>query len=116
MGNMNVAYQRPAKSLLELQREIKVWPNGQADKGFITGYPSANFTGHNPNQAGVVMGYDIGTYIDGSINEPDGRALAEYLRTEASSKFQYLIHDMGTEAEGQRPMIAGNLTGWQRQP
>jgi|GEM_PF-3906109 len=113
MVNMNVGYVRPARSLTTLQAELNaIWPGRQPDLGFVTGYKSAgNFSGHNPNNLGIVMAYDIGTYVNGSINEPDGRALADYLRTDCNEKLQYLIHDMGP-AGVQQPMIAGNHTNW----
>lgn len=113
MVNMNVPYVRPAKSLTQLQRELNdVWPTRQADLGFVTGYKSAsNFTGHNPNDQGIVMAYDIGTYVDGQINEPAGRALADFLRTDCNEKLEYIIHDMSEGAP--RPMIAGNHTNWE---
>lgn len=112
MVNMNVGYVRPARSLTTLQAELnEVWPGRQPDLGFVTGYKSPdNFSGHNPNNLGIVMGYDIGTYVSGAIGESDGRALADYLRTDCNEKLQYLIHDMSAGAP--RPMIAGNHTGW----
>lgn len=119
MVNMSVAYVRPNRSLTTLQAELnKKWPGRQADKGFITGYKAAaNFTGHNADNNGICHAYDVGTYIDGDINEPDGRALAEHLRQLGENGFGplswgYIIHDMGTEDEGQLPMIAGTFNGW----
>lgn len=116
---MSVPYLRPAKSLTTLASELnQVWPGRGADLGFVTGYKAAdNLTGHNPNEKGICMAFDIGIHATNKgINPATGRDLAEYLRSKANEKFQYLIHDMGTEAEGVRPKIAGNHTGWKWQP
>ncbi|MFQ4150271.1 LysM peptidoglycan-binding domain-containing protein [Arthrobacter sp. LAPM80] len=116
---MSVPFVRPAKSLTTLEGELnQAWPGRGPDLGFITGYKAAdNLTGHNPNEKGICMAFDIGIHATGQgISPAAGRDLAEYLRRDANEKFQYLIHDMGTEAEGVRPKIAGNHTGWKWQP
>lgn len=116
---MSVPYVHPAKSLTTLAGELNsVWPGRGPDLGYITGYKAAgNFTGHNPNERGVCMAFDIGIHSTAKgIKPAHGRDLSEYLRRYANEKFQYLIHDMGTEAEGVRPKIAGNHTGWKWQP
>lgn len=119
VANLSVPYVRPAKSLTSLANELNVvWLGRGVDLGFVTGYKAAdNFTGHNPNERGIVMAFDIGIHATATgIRPADGRNLAEYLRSQANEKFQYLIHDMGTESEGVRPQIAGNHTGWEWQP
>ncbi|MBW4094577.1 MAG: LysM peptidoglycan-binding domain-containing protein [Acidobacteria bacterium] len=112
MPNYNVTYARPAKSLLKLRDELNaVWPGRfTGTDGFLTGYGQGQLTGHNPNHLGHVMAFDISTAIGQNIDEPTGRALAEYLRSQANIKFRYLIHDMSEGAPA--PKIAGDFDGW----
>lgn len=113
MPNYNVQYARPAKSLLKLRDELnQVFPvRFTGTDGFLTGYGQGQITGHNPNQFGHVMAFDISTPADGEhITEAEGRDLADYLRTQANIKFRYLIHDMSAGAP--LPEIAGDFNGW----
>lgn len=111
MPNYAVVHQRPAKSLLKLRDELNaVFPNRfTGTDGFISGYGQFNKTGHNPNNLGHTMAFDISTPANGEhITEAEGRALAEYFRSQMNRKFWYLIHDQGAGAP--EPMIAGNHT------
>lgn len=114
MPNYNVVYQRPANSLLKLRDELNAVFPGRftGTDGFITGYGQYGKSGHNPNNLGHVMAFDISTPANGQqIDEATGRALADYLRTKANMKFKYLIHDQSAGAPA--PKIAGDFSGWE---
>lgn len=118
MANYAIAYQRPAKSLLKLRDELNsVFPGRfTGTDGFVSGYDGPNnrtygLSGHNPNQLGHCMAFDISTPANGEqIDEATGRALADYLRLKANEKFKYLIHDQGPVAP--EPRIAGDFSKW----
>lgn len=118
MPNYAVVHARPAKSLLKLRDELNaVFPNRfTGTDGFISGYGQLNKTGHNPNNLGHTMAFDISTPANGEhITEAEGRTLSEYLRAEMNRKFRYIIHDMGAGAP--EPKIAGDHVkdfGWAR--
>lgn len=112
MPNYDIGYVRPAQMLLSLRDELNyVFPSRfTGTDGFVSGYGKLGISSHNANNLGHCMAFDISTAVNQLIDEPTGRALADYLRTKKSDLFSYLIHDM---SEGfPAPKIAGNQTNW----
>lgn len=114
MPNMAVQYRGPNPALLTLTKELRArFGDPARTYEFVTGYKSpGNYSGHNPDNNGIVHAVDIFTDDHGNIPEAEGRALAERLRLvgAATNRFAYLIHDMSAGAP--QPMIAGQHTNW----
>jgi hypothetical protein len=109
--NYDQPYLGPAASLLQLRDELNdVFPGRYTGTdGFVTGYGKNQITGHNPDKYGRCMAFDISTPANGQqIDEPTGRALADFLRTQCNTRFRYLIHDMSADAPA--PKIASDNT------
>lgn len=113
MVNLLVAYVRGNYALSTLVAEISAkWGRPERPYEFVTGWKSAtNFSGHCPDNNGVVHGVDI--FVGpGNLSAPNADVLTAFLRREGlkgtipghPDRLYYIIY---------RDQIAGDFSNWE---